>query len=105
MDFSRRVIDLVKSVPRGKVATYGQIARWAGHNRGARLESYILHSISEKYDLPWHRIVNRRGEISLKPGYGYELQRQLLESEGITFDSGNAIDLTTYGWNIRDQFT
>jgi methylated-DNA-protein-cysteine methyltransferase-like protein len=98
MDLSGRVIELIKSVPRGKVATYGQIARLAGHRRGARLVSYILHSSSAKYDLPWHRVVNRSGKISLKPGYGYELQRQMLEKEGIVFQSGDTIDLNKYGW-------
>ncbi|MBN1798104.1 MAG: MGMT family protein [Spirochaetales bacterium] len=98
MDFSRRVTELINSVPHGKVATYGQIARLAGNRRGARLVSYLLHSLSEKYDLPWYRVVNRSGKISLKPGYGYELQRQLLENEGIMFGNGDAIDLDKYGW-------
>ena len=98
MDFSRRVIQLIRSVPCGKVATYGQIAAMAGHKRGARLVSYLLHSLSEKHGLPWHRIVNRSGKISLKPGYGYELQRQMLEHEGIPFTHGDSIDLSRYGW-------
>lgn len=98
MEFKTRVIELIKSVPRGRVATYGQIARMAGHPRGARLVSYILHSLSEKYDLPWHRIVNRKGGISLKPGYGCELQRTMLEGEGIRFKPSDGIDLAKYGW-------
>jgi methylated-DNA-protein-cysteine methyltransferase-like protein len=98
MDLSGRVIEIVKSIPRGKVATYGQIARLAGHRRGARLVSYLLHSLSEKHNLPWHRVINRDGKISLKPGYGYELQRQMLKNEGIVFQSGDTIDLNKYGW-------
>ncbi len=98
MDFKLQVIELIKAVPPGKVATYGQIARMAGHARGARLVSYILHALSEKHGLPWHRIVNRRGGISLKPGYGYELQRVLLEREGVAFDAAGLIDLNKYGW-------
>jgi methylated-DNA-protein-cysteine methyltransferase-like protein len=99
VDFNARVIELVRSVPRGRVATYGQIARMAGHARGARLVSYILHALSEKHGLPWHRIVNRRGGISLEPGYGYELQRALLEQEGVAFDAAGLINLGTYGWH------
>ena len=96
--FFQRVYQVVRMIPRGRVATYGQIARLAGNKHGARLVSYLLHSVSEKYELPWHRIVNRRGEISLKPGYGYELQRKLLEDEGIEFNRKIAIDLKKYGW-------
>jgi methylated-DNA-protein-cysteine methyltransferase-like protein len=98
MDFSQRVKEIIKSIPKGAVATYGQIARMAGFPRGARQVAYILHSCSGKHDLPWHRIVNRKGRISLARGYGYELQYKLLSTEGIEFDSTEAIDLGKYGW-------
>jgi methylated-DNA-protein-cysteine methyltransferase-like protein len=100
-NFSYRIKEIIKSVPRGKVATYGQIATIAGHPKGARLVSYILHSSSKKDNLPWHRIINRKGMISLKKGYGYEIQYQLLKDEGISFDDYATIDLKKFGWNYE----
>jgi len=85
-------------IPAGKVATYGQIASLAGNNRAARQISRILHSSSEKYDLPWQRVINSQGKISLRPGDGFEMQKAILESEGIQFLE-NRIDLIKYQWN------
>ena len=89
---------LIKRIPRGKVATYGQVAALAGSPRGARQVAWILHSSSERDDLPWHRVINRNGRISLPHGYGYELQKSLLEGEKIVFDEDDNIDLKRYGW-------
>jgi methylated-DNA-protein-cysteine methyltransferase-like protein len=97
-DFTSQAISLIQRIPRGKVATYGQIADLAGNRRGARMVVRILNSSSEKYDLPWHRIVNRQGQISLPRGNGYELQKELLEKEGVVFDSEDTIDLRRYLW-------
>ena len=102
-NFSYRVKKIIKIVPKGKVATYGQIATLAGHPRGARLVSYILHSSSKKDNLPWHRIVNRNGKISLKRGYGYEIQQQLLKEEGIYFKDNDLIDLNKFGWKYENS--
>jgi methylated-DNA-protein-cysteine methyltransferase-like protein len=96
--FSQRVVDIIKNIPRGKVATYGQIARRAGNPRAVRQVAYILHSSSRKEDLPWYRVVNSKGGISLKPKHGYELQKQMLEKEGIIFDKNDCIDLKQYSW-------
>ena len=101
LSFSYKVKEIIKSVPRGSVATYGQIALFAGYPNGARLVSYILHSCSEKDELPWHRIVNRKGNISLRKGYGFELQYQLLKQEGIHFNENDSIDLEKYGWKFK----
>ena len=98
MDFSQRVKEIIKSIPRGKVASYGQIARMAGYARGARQVAYILHSCSEKDGLPWQRVVNHSGRISLPEGYGYELQYKMLTGEGIKFTGEKTIDLEKYGW-------
>ena len=95
----QRVKDVIKKVPKGKVATYGQIAALAGNPRAARQVVRILHSSSEKDKLPWHRIVNRQGRIALKPGYGYEIQRELLRQEGIRFDKDDTIDFDRYLWS------
>ncbi len=96
--FYQRVIAIIKNIPEGKVATYGQITTYAGNPRAARQVSYILHSSSEKEDLPWHRVINSKGSISLKPGHGYELQKQMLKKEGITFKENDYIDLKHFLW-------
>lgn len=96
--FHQRVLNIIKNIPQGKVITYGQIADYAGNRRAARQVAYILHSSSEKENLPWHRVVNRKGGISLKKGHGYELQKKLLKSEGITFNENNCIDLKHFLW-------
>ena len=97
--FSQRVKNMVKRIPRGKVATYGQIAAYAGNPRAARQVVWILHSSSSKDRLPWHRVVNREGRISLKPDYGYEIQKELLRKEGIEFDKNDTIDFDRYLWS------
>ena len=97
--FSSRVKEAIKRIPVGKVATYGQIASTAGNHRAARQVAWILHSSSIKDNLPWHRVINRKGEISLKPGDGFEVQKQLLVNEGIIFDKNNRISLEQYLWN------
>lgn len=100
-EFTDRVKELIKKIPSGKVATYGQISSLAGHFNGARQVSWILHSCSVKDKLPWHRVVNRRGAISLKPGSGFEKQKTLLEAEGVLFDKHNRIDLDNFLWMPR----
>jgi methylated-DNA-protein-cysteine methyltransferase-like protein len=84
--FTQKVIEVIKSIPLGNVASYGQIAYLSGNPRAARQVSRILHSMSQKYDLPWHRIVNAKGEIAFKDNYQLNIQKQLLEEEGIKFD-------------------
>ena len=99
--FTDRVIQTVRDIPAGKVATYGQIARMAGSPRAARQVARILHACSAKEGLPWHRVVNREGRIALKPFQGFEEQRRLLEREGIRLDSSGAIDLRRFLWLPR----
>ncbi|PAB59992.1 MGMT family protein [Anaeromicrobium sediminis] len=93
--FTLKVIEVIKNIPRGKVMTYGQIAAIGGNPRSARQVSRILHSMSRKHDLPWHRVINSQGKISLKDE-GYMLQRTLLEEEGIIFESNGSINLKSY---------
>jgi methylated-DNA-protein-cysteine methyltransferase-like protein len=99
LSFTERVKILIKSIPKGKVSTYGQIAAFAGDPRGARQVARILHSCAEKDKLPWQRIINRRGRISISSGQGYELQYSLLRKEGICFSSDGSIDLNKYLWH------
>lgn len=95
-----RIYHQVRIIPRGKVATYGTIARLSGIPRCARQVGYALHVLSEKTAIPWHRVVNAGGGISLhKNSDGYFIQKALLESEGIVFDTNDRIDLKRYGWN------
>ena len=97
--FHQRVKDIIKKIPEGKVATYGQIAVCAGSPRAARQVVRILHSSSRKDKLPWHRVINRKGQISLKPNSGYEIQKGLLEKEGVTFDKNDTVDFNRYLWS------
>ena len=102
MPFTQKVIKIIKAIPPGKVMTYGRIAYYAGKTNGARQVSRFLHVLSAKHELPWHRVINAQGRISLKPSNGYELQKALLEDEGIVFSLNNTIDLEKYLW-IPDQ--
>ena len=97
--FTERVKDIIKKIPQGRVATYGQIAAYAGNPRGARQVVRILHSSAGKDKLPWHRVVNREGRIALKLGTGYEIQKGLLLNEGIKFDKSDKIDFDRYLWS------
>jgi len=94
--FTERVIAIIRGIPPGKVMTYGQIAACAGNAGGARQVVRILHAMSEKYGLPWHRVVNARGEIGLPEGLHRELQIQALEAEGVTFLAGGRVDLASH---------
>ena len=93
-EFTDTVIAIIKNIPKGKVMTYGQIAANAGNPWGSRQVSRILHSMSNTHELPWHRVINSKGEISLK-GEGRMIQEEMLKSEGIEF-TNNKIDLNIY---------
>ena len=95
--FSKQVIEIIQKIPAGKVATYGQIAILAGNNKAARQISRILHSSSGKYGLPWHRVINSQGRISLRTGDSFEMQKAMLESEGIQVIE-DKIDLAKFQW-------
>lgn len=96
--FTRRVRELIGQIPPGRVSTYGFIAAAAGNGSGARQVARILHSSSKTWQLPWHRVINRLGKISLPPGRGFEQQRELLIAEGVEVDARGAIDLYRYLW-------
>lgn len=99
-----RIHETVRQIPRGRVATYGQIARLAGMPGQARLVGYALHSLSDRTELPWHRVINARGQISRLPDPDTALaQRALLESEGLIFDDHGRVNLTRYGWRAKSD--
>ena len=97
--FTRKILQVIKKIPKGKVISYGRVAVLAGNPRGTRQVSRILHSMSAKHDLPWHRVINVKGRISLPRGRGYELQKALLESEGVCFSAADTIDFSIYLWD------
>ncbi|MCR9144136.1 MAG: MGMT family protein [bacterium] len=92
------IVAAIARIPAGKVATYAQIAEMAGNARAARTVSYVLHSSSRKLDLPWQRVINARGTISLPRGGGYERQKKMLRTEGVEFDARDRVDLARFGW-------
>jgi methylated-DNA-protein-cysteine methyltransferase-like protein len=102
-NFTRDTLRIIKNIPKGKVLTYGLIARWAGAPRAARQVSRTLHSMSEKYDLPWHRVINSKGTLSLPSVDGKEHQKWLLEQEGVKVSDGYEVDLNEYLWEIDAQ--
>jgi methylated-DNA-protein-cysteine methyltransferase-like protein len=101
--FFEQVYQVVRRIPPGKVATYGQVARILGKPRGARTVGWALHSMPEDSNVPWQRVINARGIITLDAhGPGGAIQRALLEVEGIVFDERGRIDLEVYGWDGLD---
>lgn len=102
--FCASVREWIALIPVGKVATYGQIAHLAGKPWGARQVSWILHSQSDKYQLPWQRVIGAAGRISLPPGNGFVEQRRLLRHEGVKVDDRGRIDLKIYRWSTEGEF-
>jgi methylated-DNA-protein-cysteine methyltransferase-like protein len=91
------VWDTVRIIPKGKVATYGDIATEAGIPGQARMVGYALHALPQRSGVPWHRIINAQGKISFPPGSEAHIrQKRLLRSEGVVF-RGDRIDLRQYG--------
>jgi methylated-DNA-protein-cysteine methyltransferase-like protein len=99
-EFTEKIIHIIKSIPKGRVLTYGFIAKLAGNPRAARQVSWILHSSSKKHNLPWHRVISSTGKISLKALEDRQYQKNLLEQEGIKVLDGFKVDLKTYLWEI-----
>ena len=91
-----RVYEVVKQVPRGQVTTYGEVATIVGPGCDARLVGYAMWECPD--DVPWQRVINSQGKISLRPGSGAERQRMRLQAEGIAFDARGKIDLERYRW-------
>jgi methylated-DNA-protein-cysteine methyltransferase related protein len=101
-DRYKRIYAVVSRIPRGRVATYGQVAALAKLPRQARLVGYALNVLPEKTAVPWHRVVNAAGKVSIRgSGLGHEeLQAQMLKREGVRF-TGGAISLARYRWQPR----
>lgn len=92
------IYEVVRSIPRGRVATYGMVAMLAGNPRWARVVGYALHVNPEPGVIPCHRVLNRHGEVASGFAFGgADVQRALLESEGIVFEADGRVDLKKYG--------
>lgn len=95
-----RYYDVVRRIPPGRVTTYGGVAHAAGLPGRARQVGYALAALPDEHDVPWHRVVNAKGEVSERRGGSAfeQIQRVLLEGEGVVFDVRGRIDLTVHGW-------
>ena len=94
----QRIYEMVRQIPHGKIATYGQIARLVG-GCTPRMVGFSMAALTISTDVPWQRVINYKGKISPHGfGYGSALQRQLLEEEGIVFDLEGKIDFNIFGW-------
>lgn len=100
VNFYTRVYALVCQVPYGRVVTYGQIAALLGSPHAARAVGYALRALPYGSEVPWHRVINHAGQISLRhPADGPRLQRVLLEAEGIMFGPEDCVNLRRYRWH------
>jgi len=96
-DLYERIYAVVRQIPQGKVASYGQISKLTGTT--ARQVGYAMAALSQDSKIPWQRLVNSKGEISRRSrGEGHEYQRLLLEAEGVALNSSGKIDLDRYAW-------
>jgi methylated-DNA-protein-cysteine methyltransferase-like protein len=97
--FFLQVYAIVRCIPAGKVATYGQIAQILGSPRSARTVGWALRGLPDGHDVPWQRVISARGCVSFRPGSpAAQIQRGMLEDEGIVFDDHGRVDLRIYGW-------
>lgn len=99
--FTEKVIQIIKAIPPGKVMTYGQVAHVAGSPRGARQVVRILHSMSAKYNLPWHRVINAKGEIVIADEESAYAQKAMLEAEGVIFYVSGRVNLKESRYDVH----
>jgi methylated-DNA-protein-cysteine methyltransferase related protein len=103
MDFTEMVYRMVRAVPRGRVVSYGGIAALIGRPRAARGVGHALSALDGDSDVPWWRVVNRNGEISLRADlHAPRVQRALLEREGVRFDAAGRVDWARFGWSADE---
>ena len=101
MSSFKQIYKVVCKIPKGRVATYGTVARLAGNPHWSRVVGYALHNNPEPVIIPCHRVVNREGRVAESFAFGgKDIQRQMLEQEGIVFEPDGHINLDKYGWEI-----
>jgi methylated-DNA-protein-cysteine methyltransferase-like protein len=94
-----RIFEVVSRIPRGRVATYGQVAELAGIPGQPRRTGYALSALPSGSGIPWHRVINAQGKISFPPqSKHYKLQRRLLKQEGVVFDKSARINMERFRW-------
>lgn len=98
-NFTEKVIFIIKNIPEGKVISYGQVAALAGNYKAARQVAWILKKFSDRESLPWNRVVNSKGKISMPPHRGGIVQKGMLENEGVVLIKKGTIIETKYFWN------
>ncbi|WP_028401663.1 MGMT family protein [Ectobacillus panaciterrae] len=101
--FTETAVTIIKNIPAGKVMTYGQIAKLAGSPRGARQVVRILHSMSKKHNLPWHRVINSKGQIGFQDDELFHVQKLSLQSEGVEFIDESYINLEQYQFHPEES--
>lgn len=97
-EFAYQILSIVDEIPKGKVATYGQIAKLSGHDRNARLVGKVLSMAEFFGKYPCHRVVNANGRCAL----GWQEQKDLLLEEGVRFKANGCVDLKAYQWSIQN---
>lgn len=103
-EFSTAVITAIRGIPRGKIATYKQIAALCGKPHAGRAVAWILKSCSEKYELPWHRVLNASGKISFKlRSHSFRLQCAKLRAERVAVSPGGTVELEKFQWRKRPR--
>jgi methylated-DNA-protein-cysteine methyltransferase-like protein len=102
--FTLKVKGVIRKIPRGKVATYRQVAALAGKPHAARGVSWILNSCSKKYRLPWHRVLSSKGRIAFPPlTHNFVMQRRLLQREGVSAMDNGEIDMPKHQWKKKPR--
>ncbi|MFW6119805.1 MAG: MGMT family protein [Petrotogales bacterium] len=96
----KQIYNAIELIPEGKVATYGQVGKYVGCS--AKFVGYALSSLKNS-EVPWHRVINKKGRISIKNLDGYNLQKYLLEKEGITFNEDNSIELNHFLYHFESK--
>lgn len=97
-----RIYALVRQIPPGSVTTYGELARQVGCS--ARIVGFAMAALPAGHDLPWQRVINSQGQVSPRiDGDGHQIQRGLLEAEGVCFDAQQRVDLEKFGWHFADE--
>jgi methylated-DNA-protein-cysteine methyltransferase related protein len=100
--FQSAVCEIVRKCPRGKVISYGAVAAMAGNPRAARAVGTVMQTLPDATKVPWWRVINSRGEVSMRDiGHGPAIQRKLLEGEGVRFSPAGRVDWEKYGWHGR----
>lgn len=103
-DFSKKVIDTIRKIPHGAVATYKQVAELAGKEHASRGVAWILRSCSAHYKLPWHRVLNSQGKISFTPkSYNFHEQKRRLRQEGVVLTEEGILSLEKFQWKKRSR--